>query len=83
MKPKQVILSTAQAPMIITVEFTLQTIYIIHICKFLKSPKTGQYNLHKNIIVEFASQNGTECIYIYVNSQNYQQQVSLVTTRTL
>jgi hypothetical protein len=38
------------------------------ICKFLKSPKTGQYNLHKNIIVEFASQNtsqnGTECIYI-------------------
>jgi hypothetical protein len=66
MKPKQVILNTLQTPMIITVKFTLQTIYIIHICKFLKLPKTSQFNLHKNIIVEFASQNSTECIYIYM-----------------
>ena len=43
----------------------------------------GQPSHHKDIIVEFVSKNVTECIYIYVNSQNYQKQVSLVTTRTL
>jgi hypothetical protein len=36
----------------------------IYICKFSKLPKTGQSSHHKNIMVEFASQNSTECIYI-------------------
>jgi hypothetical protein len=43
----------------------------------------GQLSHHKDIVVEFVLKNGTECIYIYVNSRNYQKQVSLVTTRTL
>ena len=32
----------------------------------------GQFSHHKDIIMEFVLKNGTECIYIYVNSQNYQ-----------
>ena len=46
----------------------------IHISKLPKSPKQVS-PITKHIIIEFALKNGAECIYIFANSQNYQNRL--------
>ena len=68
MKPKQVILITAQTPIIITVEFVLENdTECIYISVNSQNYQNRSVQSPQDIIVEFALKNGKECTQIFVN----------------